>query len=141
RRHTRFSRDWSSDVCSSDLGHLAYKLGSPRSKTTFDGPALAGQVADAWNARFEAPLRIVAADHVIAAIVSGYAPGRPSMLVAGDFARSPWLTQEDLARDGAVVLCEASGQPCLPQLPAGIASETINVDGRRFTLRFLPPAM
>src|SRR5690606_40854731 len=23
RRHTRFSRDWSSDVCSSDLGHDA----------------------------------------------------------------------------------------------------------------------
>src|SRR5690606_40132701 len=22
RRHTRFSRDWSSDVCSSDLGHV-----------------------------------------------------------------------------------------------------------------------
>src|SRR5690606_41401523 len=22
RRHTRFSRDWSSDVCSSDLGHM-----------------------------------------------------------------------------------------------------------------------
>src|SRR5436309_11842912 len=22
RRHTRFSRDWSSDVCSSDLGHI-----------------------------------------------------------------------------------------------------------------------
>src|SRR5690606_41028586 len=26
RRHTRFSRDWSSDVCSSDLGFLAYLL-------------------------------------------------------------------------------------------------------------------
>src|SRR5690606_40538461 len=24
RRHTRFSRDWSSDVCSSDLGYHAY---------------------------------------------------------------------------------------------------------------------
>src|SRR5690606_17301070 len=23
-RHTRFSRDWSSDVCSSDLGHILY---------------------------------------------------------------------------------------------------------------------
>src|SRR5690606_40524400 len=23
RRHTRFSRDWSSDVCSSDLGHAS----------------------------------------------------------------------------------------------------------------------
>src|SRR5690606_40717444 len=25
RRHTRFSRDWSSDVCSSDLGDPAYE--------------------------------------------------------------------------------------------------------------------
>src|SRR5690606_40562215 len=24
RRHTRFSRDWSSDVCSSDLGEMGY---------------------------------------------------------------------------------------------------------------------
>src|SRR5690606_40629087 len=33
RRHTRFSRDWSSDVCSSDLGHpwvADYEL-SPKS--------------------------------------------------------------------------------------------------------------
>src|SRR5436309_7694244 len=28
RRHTRFSRDWSSDVCSSDLG--GYGIGSPQ---------------------------------------------------------------------------------------------------------------
>src|SRR5690606_39371740 len=33
RRHTRFSRDWSSDVCSSDLGRVAYTLG-------LEGPAL-----------------------------------------------------------------------------------------------------
>src|SRR5690606_41148159 len=26
RRHTRFSRDWSSDVCSSDLFHFAIQL-------------------------------------------------------------------------------------------------------------------
>src|SRR5215475_15188718 len=36
RRHTRFSRDWSSDVCSSDLGLVAavgsvgYALGAPQ---------------------------------------------------------------------------------------------------------------
>src|SRR5256884_4817743 len=29
RRHTRCSRDWSSDVCSSDLWWLAYNLESP----------------------------------------------------------------------------------------------------------------
>src|SRR5690606_39763271 len=37
RRHTRFSRDWSSDVCSSDLTadlRLAYvELGDPENKT------------------------------------------------------------------------------------------------------------
>src|SRR5690606_1624071 len=32
RRHTRFSRDWSSDVCSSDLlqGAISYEAGRPR---------------------------------------------------------------------------------------------------------------
>src|SRR5207302_8336760 len=29
RRHTRFSRDWSSDVCSSDLNLLKQKLALP----------------------------------------------------------------------------------------------------------------
>src|SRR5690606_39527890 len=28
RRHTRFSRDWSSDVCSSDLDHQHVKVGA-----------------------------------------------------------------------------------------------------------------
>src|SRR5690606_39600560 len=28
RRHTRFSRDWSSDVCSSDLGFAVFTVGS-----------------------------------------------------------------------------------------------------------------
>src|SRR5690606_39900820 len=31
RRHTRFSRDWSSDVCSSDLVHLAGEYAHGRS--------------------------------------------------------------------------------------------------------------
>src|SRR5690606_40752018 len=30
RRHTRFSRDWSSDVCSSDLNNIATELMSAR---------------------------------------------------------------------------------------------------------------
>src|SRR5690606_39355881 len=36
RRHTRFSRDWSSDVCSSDLGALRVALGAEyrRSEST-----------------------------------------------------------------------------------------------------------
>src|SRR5436309_15661436 len=40
RRHTRFSRDWSSDVCSSDLGQRAAAHPARRRRLT----ALAGQV-------------------------------------------------------------------------------------------------
>src|SRR5690606_40954336 len=32
RRHTRFSRDWSSDVCSSDLSFLKLSGGPPAAK-------------------------------------------------------------------------------------------------------------
>src|SRR5690606_39894472 len=39
RRHTRFSRDWSSDVCSSDLTLLAMVDASVGGKTAVDVPA------------------------------------------------------------------------------------------------------
>src|SRR6266511_3102726 len=58
RRHTRFSRDWSSDVCSSDLkkmarvwvGKEAYKLNKESAiqtlKRCFRDPAAVGQLAE-----------------------------------------------------------------------------------------------
>src|SRR5215475_9104024 len=51
RRHTRFSRDWSSDVCSSDLGYFrkAIRLALARSanvakvSVSFEGRSVAAQ--------------------------------------------------------------------------------------------------
>src|SRR5690606_40725471 len=41
RRHTRFSRDWSSDVCSSDLKQLyGYRLDKMWDEKDFNDPAL-----------------------------------------------------------------------------------------------------
>src|SRR5690606_39769951 len=41
RRHTRFSRDWSSDVCSSDLPHVASVHGDQaKAVAADDGPGL-----------------------------------------------------------------------------------------------------
>src|SRR5690606_39594444 len=37
RRHTRFSRDWSSDVCSSDLLNKSKKIGSMKEYERFYG--------------------------------------------------------------------------------------------------------
>src|SRR5690606_40735514 len=46
-RHTRFSRDWSSDVCSSDLGKMAMAdVASPTLKPYNDIPVLDWEAFD-----------------------------------------------------------------------------------------------
>src|SRR5690606_39640910 len=42
RRHTRFSRDWSSDVCSSDLAHVDAVYGGSHLALPGGGPARGG---------------------------------------------------------------------------------------------------
>lgn len=117
--------------------HVAYKTQSERSKTRFDGQALATAIADDWQQTMPGPLRIVVGDHILSAIVSAYAPTRPAMLVQGDFAISPWLTPEDLRRDGAVVVC-ASDTNCFADLIAAASRRhQIEIGARRFDYYFL----
>lgn len=121
-------------------GHVAYKTASDRSKTAFDGPALGAAISAAWSQRFDTPLAIVAGDHVTTAIVSTYAPSRPSMLVGGDLALSLWLTADDLARDGFAVVC-AAGNACYPQLrPDGASLQQLRIGSQTFDYYFVPPA-
>src|SRR6266511_1356050 len=65
RRHTRFSRDWSSDVCSSDL----YQVGL-HPLLVFFAVLTGARVAGIWGAIFGVP--IVA---VLAAMTSFYRAG------------------------------------------------------------------
>src|SRR5207302_6878171 len=58
RRHTRFSRDWSSDVCSSDL--VLADVVRPAS-TRFMGPPRRGPFWDRW-------LRVYYADRVLVTV-------------------------------------------------------------------------
>src|SRR5690606_41066583 len=44
RRHTRFSRDWSSDVCSSDLRQVVLQAGDERCAD--EGPRQRAETAD-----------------------------------------------------------------------------------------------
>jgi 4-amino-4-deoxy-L-arabinose transferase-like glycosyltransferase len=119
--------------------HLAYKLGSDRSKTAFDGNALAQAIAKDWESEYATPLRVVVGDHVLSAIVSSYAPTRPAMLVRGDYTVSLWLTPEDVARDGAAVVCR-SAEPCYPDLAErGATLRQLRVDDQDLRYFFLPP--
>ncbi len=120
--------------------HLVYKTQSERSKTRFDGAALAAAIADDWQQTMPGPLRIVIGDHILSAIVSAYAPSRPAMLIQGDFAISLWLRPEDLRRDGAVIVC-ASDSACFPELSAGASVQReLEIGGRRFRYFFVAPS-
>ena len=119
--------------------HLLYKTRSSQSKTVFDGAALALAVEQAWQERFDQPLRIVAADHILSAIVSTYAPSRPSMLIEGRYDYSPWLNQTDLQRFGAAVVCE-EGSSCLhDRLSIDGEPVELQVQDRRFQLWLIAP--
>jgi hypothetical protein len=119
--------------------HVTYKTLSDRSKTAFDGGALARAVADQWKTEYPSPLRIVVANHMLAAIVSAYAPSRPSMLIRGDFSISPWLTDAELEAAGAAVVCPAQSS-CFPQFAQGTAPKRqIEIQGQRFDYYFIPP--
>src|SRR2546429_961562 len=77
RRHTRCSRDWSSDVCSSDLA----KVDTARAALGGDLRALALidlGIAEAWTARFDAAYR-----HLDDGIALARRIGRPYLEVTG----------------------------------------------------------
>src|SRR5699024_11986391 len=73
RRHTRSKRDWSSDVCSSDL-----QLGTPdcgavdTGQRTPPGAAVAGERARTTHARRYTPRRV---DHELGRAVRTTGPG------------------------------------------------------------------
>ena len=118
--------------------HLAYKTRWGDSKTRFDGAALASAAVEHWSRYQRAPLRIVIGDHIDSAIVSGYANSRPAMLVNGDLRISPWLSAQDIDRDGALWLCR-EGRSC-PALGSSLQwRSTVEVSGVRFQLGILPP--
>src|SRR5690606_39785613 len=83
RRHTRFSRDWSSDVCSSDLLHLVN-----------DGVATTGEIDDAI--RFGAGLRWSFMGSFLTYTLAGGPAGmRHFMAQFGPALKLPWTRSEE----------------------------------------------
>ena len=139
RRWRRFVLALVAVIALTCSAHLVYKLRGDRSKTAWDGPALAAAVAQDWDQRYDTPLRIVIADHMLTAIVSSYAPSRPSMLVNGDLSLSLWLTQAELDAAGAAIVCRADSA-CFPALTARAgAPQELTLDDQRFRYWLLPP--
>jgi 4-amino-4-deoxy-L-arabinose transferase-like glycosyltransferase len=104
-------------------------------RAQFPGPELARVVEQRWHALVgNAPLGVVAGDVWIGGNIAFYGAKRPSVFIDADRVKSPWITPQMLARQGAVLVWPASeGMPdWLARFPAAQRQEPIE-------LPYVPP--
>lgn len=95
---------------------------------------ISAQLEAAWRAETDAPLRIVAGDVFTAGMVGLAERDPPSVLIQGDFATSPWITPERLAREGALLVWRSDDPPPDPlmRLAQGREVRNVAIPYRRF---------
>ena len=62
-----------------------------------------------WRERTGQPLRVVSGDLWLGGMVAATATDRPSLLIDGDFGRSPWLDRAILEKHGALLVSWVRG--------------------------------
>lgn len=65
---------------------------------------IARRLEGIWTRETGRPLGIVAGDIWTAGQVAVHSASRPSVLIQGEFEKSPWVTRERIAREGALVV-------------------------------------
>ena len=73
-------------------------------RTMWPGEYHASLVAGQFERETGQPLRILAGDIWVAGLVSLYDERRPSVLIEGDFRRSPWIDRDRLAETGLAIV-------------------------------------
>ena len=73
-------------------------------RTNYPSQQLADTVSEIWQARQKQPLSIVIADNWLGGNVMLHARPEPLLLIDNDPIISPWLTRQDVASCGALVL-------------------------------------
>ena len=92
---------------------------APPLRVNWPQAEIARTLSAAWTAETHKPLRIVAGSSWMAGLVGIDHPDRPSILTEGLFAFSPWITLEQLSRDGALLVwTDFPGNPATPQVLA-----------------------
>jgi 4-amino-4-deoxy-L-arabinose transferase-like glycosyltransferase len=83
--------------------------GKPQ-RTNWPQAEISATLTRAWEQQTHAPLRIVAGDILNAGAVGLRDRNPPSLLIDGDYEISPWVTPQDVARDGALVVWRPDGE-------------------------------
>jgi 4-amino-4-deoxy-L-arabinose transferase-like glycosyltransferase len=90
-----------------------YIHAKPR-KALFGGAAMAEHITQSWKASTGNSLKIVAGDTWLAGNVAFYSTDRPVTFTEANGRFSPWISSEQLRRDGAVIVWQGGAE--LPQI-------------------------
>ena len=74
------------------------------SRTEWPDRALAQTFSEQWTIATHRPLNIVAGDEWLAGLIAMRAAPRPSVWADGSYLKSPWITPQSVAREGALVV-------------------------------------
>lgn len=110
-------------------GHMRYGValtGKPL-RGNWPQAEISRQLEGAWIEATSAPLRIVAGDVWAAGLVGLNGRNPPSVLIEGDYAKSPWVTPDELARDGALIVWSGDEGDTLPAFREGLAVHELRV--------------
>jgi 4-amino-4-deoxy-L-arabinose transferase-like glycosyltransferase len=113
-----------------------------RDDNDFPAQRLASAVMNDWTEMTGCRLKIVVGPAFEGGIISVYGGSSPAVLEGGDFRKTPWVTAEDLARDGAVYV--AHDPQHLPPAAVMIDSMKLGVQtwsrhGDRLYWAIVPP--
>ncbi len=111
-------------------------------RTAWNGKELTEAALKSWERIYRKPPSIVIGPAWEAGLVALFSPTRPSVLVDGDFKKSPWIKKEKLASEGALVVWMGAQKPYKSlELMHGVGSMPIWHKGKKtlFNWGVLPP--
>ena len=114
-------------------------------RTGWPAAELSAAVTQAWSARTACPLRIVAGENWLAGVAAYGMTPRPQVFIDEDFSLSPWLTQEQVQREGLVRLSRTPQTSTSATGPDEVQVKiswprTDRVEPLSVTLQIRPPA-
>ncbi len=81
-----------------------------------------------WHQLTSTPLAIVTGNSDYASAVSFYSEDRPHQFIDFNFDYSPWLTREEVSRQGMLAICLKSDSTCLASSAAFATATTTQVE-------------
>jgi hypothetical protein len=84
---------------------------------------VAAKARAAWASHTGAPLQVVAGENWLAGLISVGGPGRPHVPHDGFLARSPWLSEKQLRKDGVLYVWFGK-KPPEGLIPQGVTIDT-----------------